>query len=139
MSYERRRSPVGGEVTGLRKAIPAFVMVATVAAAQPAGAIDNGFRGLFRVTQTQTGTGNCPVPNPPTHRIEVRYINERVRDYGRAGRYSYRHLEYMSGRWFTWQNARGLKLRYRPQTDSAVGIRPGLQGCSWRVRLIPIG
>jgi hypothetical protein len=128
-----------GSGDGMRKAILAFVMVSIVAAAQPAGAIDNGFRGQYRITQTQTGTGNCPVPNPPTHRIEVRYINERVRDYGRAGRYSRRHLEHVSGRWFQWQNDRGLRLRYRPRTDSAVGVREGLQGCHWHGRLIPIG
>ena len=32
----------------MRSAIPAFVMVAIIAAAQPAGAIDDGFRGLLQ-------------------------------------------------------------------------------------------
>lgn len=120
----------------MRAAILTFATVAIVAAAQPAGAIDDGFRGLYRVTQTDNGA--CPV-HARTHRIRVRYINEKVRDYGRAGRYSYRHLEYVSDRGFPWRNDRGLKLRYRPRTNSAVGVRDGLQECRWRVRLVPIG
>jgi hypothetical protein len=129
---------VSGRGDGMRRAILAFVMVAIVAAGQPAGAVDEGFRGLYRVTNTEAGGASCPV-HARTHRIRVRYINETVRDYGRAGRYSYRHLEYVSGRGFPWQNDRGLRLRYRPRNDSAVGIRDGLQECRWRVRLVPIG
>jgi hypothetical protein len=119
----------------MRKAILAFVMVAIVAAAQPAGAIDDGFRGWYRLTTTENSCRH----QPRTRRIEIRYINERVRDYGRAGRYSRRHLEYVSGRWFQWRNDRGLRLRYRPRTDSAVGVREGLEGCHWHMRLVPIG
>ncbi len=130
-----------GSGDGLRKAILAFVILAIVAAAQPAGAIDNGFRGQYRITQTQTGTGNCPVPNPPTHRIEVHYINGRVRDYGRAGRYSSRRLRVRA--WPTIPMAkqpRVYKLRYDPANGFGGRSQgPGPQGCSWRVRLIPIG
>jgi hypothetical protein len=122
----------------MRTAILAFATVAIVAAAEPAGAIDDGFRGLYGVTSTQTGGVACPV-HLRTHRVRVRYIDERVRDYGRAGRYSRRHLGYVSGQRFPWQNNRGLMLRYRPRTDSAVGVRDGLEQCRWRVRLVPIG
>jgi hypothetical protein len=124
-----------GRGDGTRMAILAFVMVAIVAAAQPAGAFDDGFRGWYRLKTTE----NSCRRHPRTHRVEIRYINESVRDYGRAGRYSRRHLEHVSGRWFQWQNDRGLRLRYRPRTDSAVGVREGLQGCHWHGRLIPIG
>ena len=124
----------------MRRAILAFVMWAIVAAAIPASAVDDGFQGLYRITQRDPG-GSCKfLPDPAvTHRIRVRYITEEVRDFGRSGRYSRRHLEYVSGRYYPWQNDRSVKLRYRPRTDTAVGVNRGLQGCHRRVRLVPVG
>ena len=124
----------------MRKALLAFVMMAVVAAASPASAVDDGFQGLYRVTQRDVpGTCHSGPDRVETHRIWVRFINDEVRDYGRSGRYSRRHLEYVSGRYFPWRNERDVKLRYRPRTDTAVGVNRGLEGCRSRVRLVPIG
>jgi hypothetical protein len=123
----------------MRKSLLVFVMVAiVVAAAQPAGAIDDGFRGRYRLIGREISEcfGNSP------RRVEVRYVDERHRriDPVHSTRGAKWRLRYVRGERFPWQTrGQGFVLRYRPRTDSAVGILHGLQGCTWRVRLVPMG
>jgi hypothetical protein len=55
-----------GEGDGMRTAISALATVAIVAAAQPAGAIDNEFRGWYRVMAQNW----CP--GADSDRVQVR-------------------------------------------------------------------
>ena len=127
----------------MRKAILAFVMVAIVAAAaQPASAIDEGFQGRYRIIAHHV-SGYCR--NESYRRlVDVRYVNERVRQFGHPHSDSARRFRYEStrrGRGFPWRHTRGneYKLRYDMFTGRAVGFRHAPQGCTWRVHLIPIG
>ena len=144
MVVTKQSERLRGRGDDTRKAILAFVMVAIVAAAQPAGAIDNGFRGSYRVIARQTDGDGCPTGDY-RRRVLVHYINETVRQlrlFGNPLSDSARRFRYVRGKPFPWQHRRGVpyKVRYDPATDSAVGVRgPGPQGCTWRVRLVPIG
>ena len=129
----------------MRRSIPALVMVAiVVTAAQPAGAVDNEFRGWYQITARQTLSG-CPKADYE-RRLRVIWVNDRERQFGPYRRHvSYdfdaaRHFIYVSGKYFPWQKAQGGRfvLRYDPATDSAVGVRRGPR-CRWPVRLVPIG
>jgi hypothetical protein len=124
----------------MKKSILAFVMVAiVVGAAQPAVAIDDGFRGRYRLIGRDTG--GC-FSNSQRRRVEVGYVDERVRtidpDHSTLG--ALWRLRYVRGEEFPWQTDDGrFVLRYRPRTDSAVGILDGIQECVWRVRLVSMG
>jgi len=112
-------------------------MVAIViAAAQPAGAIDNGFRGRYRVI----ARGACAF-QPAWYRVRIRYVSERVRTYDRFAPGSGWPLRYVRGERFPWQRQGGslVELRYDRRTDTAVGILQGPQCPRLRVRLVPIG
>jgi hypothetical protein len=138
VTYERKALAGQREGDGMRKPILAFVTVAiVVAAAQPAGAIDNGLRGQYRAIERPRVGSHCG--GSSRHRVEVRYVNERVREIGPVGSDSGKRLRYVRGERFPWQHEGRLVLRYRPRTDSAVGVRYGLEDCSWRVRLVPLG
>lgn len=120
----------------MRKAILAFVMMTiVVAAAQPAGAIDNGFRGRYRVI----ARGGCAF-QPAWYRVRIRYISERVRTYDRFAPGPGWPLRYVPGERFPWQRQGGslVELRYDRRTDTAVGILQGPQCPRLRVRLVPI-
>jgi len=125
----------------MRRSILAFVMVAiVVAAAQPAAAIDNGFRGRYRLIERETSHA-CPVGSD-RRRVEVTYVSERVReidpDHSTAG--ANWRFRYVRGERFPWQTNDGrFVLRYSRRTDSAVGTRDGLQECRFHVRLVPMG
>jgi hypothetical protein len=119
----------------MRKAILALVMVATAAAAQPADAVDDGFRGRYRLLAR---AHLCPGRDDYRHPAKVRYISEGVRELVHAGRFWSGRFRYVRGRRFPWRrDDGGFVLRYRPGTDSAVGIRH--EDCWRRVRLVPIG
>ena len=135
MTYERRRSPVGGRGDGVRKAIRAFVMVAIAAAAQPAGAIDKGFRGPYRVLARERPSYTCGA-DTHRYRVHIRHVSERVRRYDRFAPGWGRPLRYVLGERFPWQGR--VELRYDRRTDSAVGLQHAPEGCSWRLRLAPI-
>ena len=122
----------------MKKAILAFVMVAVVAAAQPAGAIDKGFRGPYRVILRESASHSCPT-DTAWYRVRIRYVSERVRRYDRFAPGSGRPLRYVGGVRLPWHGGPRVKLRYHGRTDSAVGVQHGLQGCSWRLRLVSIG
>ena len=65
----------------MRRSILAFVIVAiVVAAAQPAGAIDNGFRGPYRVIAREIPGHSCLI-DTAWYRVRIRYVSERVRRY----------------------------------------------------------
>ena len=127
---------------GIRKAILAFVMLAIVGAAQPAGAIDDAFRGRYRLI-AHLVSGDCP-RGDYRHPVRVRWVNGRVRQFGHPLSDSARRFRYkpdMRGRGFPWRHTRGqtFKLRYDMFTGKAVGFRRAPQGCRWHVRLVPIG
>jgi hypothetical protein len=67
----------------MRKAILAFVVVAVVAAAQPAGAIDDGFRGRYRLIASPH---LCPGQDVYRHPARVRFVSGRIRELVHAGR-----------------------------------------------------
>ncbi len=123
----------------MKKSILGFVMLAiVVGAAQPAVAIDDRFRGRYRLIGRDMG--GC-FSNSQRRRVEVRYVDERVRtidpDHSTQG--ALWRLKYVRGEESSWQTDDGrFVLRYRPRTDSAVGILDGLQECTWRVRLVPM-
>jgi hypothetical protein len=119
----------------MRKAILAFVVVAIVAVAQPAGAIDNEFRGPYRVITRAIPGHPCP-SYTSWYRVRVRYVSERVRRYDRFAPGSGGTLRYVRGRRFPWRG--GVELRYDRRTDSAVGREIAPQGCWRRLRLVPI-
>ena len=130
-------SPWAGRGDGMRKAILAFVMVAVVvAAAQPAGAIDNGFRGPYRVIWREIPGHSC-LTDTAWYRVRIRYVSERVRRYDRFAPGSGGTLRYVRGERFPWRG--GVELRYHRRTDSAVGRQLEPQGCWRRLRLVPIG
>jgi hypothetical protein len=120
------------------------MMAIVVVAAHPAGAVDEGFRGRYRVIRRQTlGTG-CPIGSY-MGRVHVRNVNETVRyinervvpDIEGVSR----RFRYVPGEYFPWQRTRGsndYSLRYDRATDSAVGVRYGPQ-CRWHVRPVPVG
>ena len=125
---------------GMRKAILVFVTVAVVAAAQPAGAIDNGFRGTYRLRQRELPGSTC-FPHFERRRVEVGFVNERIRtiDPVHSTQGARWRLRYARGHRFPWQtDDRRFVLRYRRRTDTAVGILDGrLQtDCKWHVRLV---
>lgn len=124
----------------MRKAILAFVMLAIVAAAQPAGAIDNGFRGRYRLIAREEPGSYCQ-DSSYRHPARVRFVSARVRELAHAGRVWGGRFRYVRGERFPWQANHGrYVLRYRRRTDSAVGIKQGVQtDCHYRVRLVPIG
>lgn len=121
----------------MRRAILAFVMVAIVAAAHPAGAIDDGFRGRYRVT---TLNDTCRTPGS-WYRVRVRYVSERERTYDRFAPGSGWPLRYVHGERFPWQrqSVSRFELRYDRRTGTAVGIRYGPECRGERIRLVPIG
>jgi hypothetical protein len=120
----------------MRKAILAFVMVAIVAAGQPAVAIDEGFRGRYRVIALDDTCGF----HSSWYRVRIRYVSERVRTYDRFAPGSGRPLRYVPGERFPWQRQGGslVELRYDRRSDTAIGIQQGPQCPRWRVRLVPI-
>jgi hypothetical protein len=125
----------------MRRAILAFVMVAVVVvAAQPAVAVDDGFRGWYRVIGRELG--GCD-SGDYKDRVQVRYVDEGVRYLAHAGLVWSGRLRYMPGKRFPWQTTndgpRRYELRYNPSTDRAVGFKYGLQGSMVFVRLIAIG
>jgi hypothetical protein len=125
----------------MRKAILAFVMVAIVAAAEPAGAIDNGFRGRYRLIARERSGSSCPGDSSYRHPARVLFVSERVRELAHAGRVWGGRFRYVRGERFPWQaNGGRYVLRYKRRTDSAVGIKQGVQtDCHYRVRLVPLG
>jgi hypothetical protein len=121
----------------MRRPILLVVVAIVVAAAQPATAVDDGFQGRYRVI-AQHLSGNC-FGDSYTHRVEVRYISPTIRQFGFSPSDLVRHFKYVNGR---WRHTRGWRfvLDYDPATDTAVGVRgPGPEGCTWDVRIIPIG
>jgi hypothetical protein len=126
----------------MRKAILAFVMVAiVVAAAQPAGAVDDRFRGWYRLVAREAPGATCR-SNSYGHRIHVRYVNEKVRDLRQPRADTAHRFRYVPVERFPWQGElrhRAAALQYDSATDTAVGFRSGLEGCRYRLRLIPIG
>jgi hypothetical protein len=121
----------------MRRSILAFVIVAiVVAAAQPAVAINKGFRGRYRVIALDD---SCPF-QPDWYRVRIRYVSARVRTYDRFAPGSGWSLRYVRGERFPWQREGGslVELRYDPRTDTAIGIQQGPQCPTWRVRLVPI-
>ena len=132
------------EGDGMRKAILAFVMVAiVVAVAQPAGAVDDGFRGRYRIIG-RGGDDFCPFPSF-RHRVHVRFVNERFREFVYPRYDSTKRFRYDGLRPFPWYQvlerpgASSIALRYRPRTGSADGFKSGGPQCTWRVRVVPIG
>jgi hypothetical protein len=119
----------------MRRAILAFVIVVIVAAGQPASAIDEGFRGPYRVIAVDD---TCPF-QPSRYRVHIRYVSERVRTFDRFAPGSGRPLRYVGGERFPWQGQDGppVELRYDPRTDTTVGFQHGPQCQRWRVRLLP--
>lgn len=125
----------------MRKAILAFAMPAIVAAAQPAVAIDDGFRGRYRLV-AHDASGVCR-NNSYRHPVRVRYVSGRVRQLSRPGSDPAIRLRYettLGGLRFPWRQTRGNKfvLRYDMFTGRAIGFTHGLPKCKWRVRLVPI-
>ena len=121
----------------MRRAILAFVMVtAVIAAAQPAGAVDDGFRGRYRVIALDNTCGF----HSSRYRVRIRYVSERVRTYDRYAPGPGRPLRYERGERFPWQRQGGslVEMRYDRRTGTAVGIHSGPQCPKWRVRLVPI-
>ena len=117
----------------MRRTIACMAVLLWAAAAQPAGAIDGGFHGRYRVIERATCHSGTQ-----RYRVHIRYVSERVRRYDRipaigAGS----RLRYERGERFPWQGR--VKLRYHRRTDSAVGITHHPQSCNWRLRLVPIG
>ena len=111
--------------------------------ARPAAAVDDGFRGWYQIIARGAG---CPVEGY-TRRTRVHHAEMELQ-FGPYARYvnndfaAARTFRYVSGKYYPWQHTRGSRfvLRYDPSTDTAVGIRGPLpQGCTWHVRLVPIG
>lgn len=134
----------------MRRVILALIMVAiVVAASEPAGAIDNRFRGRYQILAREAPGATCRSNSHSgsgralsAGRVDVRYVSERVRDFYHPRVERATRFTYVPGERFPWQGElahRAAELRYRRRTDSAVGTRDGLEGCSWRVRLVPIG
>jgi hypothetical protein len=122
----------------MRKALLAFVtVVIVVAAAQPAVAIDEGFRGRYRVIWREIPGHSC-LTDSGWYRVRIRYVGERARGYDRFGPGPSRTLRYVRGERFPWRY-HAVSFRYNPRTDSAVGRHPRPQGCWQRLRLVPIG
>jgi hypothetical protein len=118
--------------------VPAGDGTAPGVTAQSAGAIDEGFRGWYRVIRR--GDGYCE--GGVRDRVQVRYIDEGVRYLAHAGLVWSGRLRYMPGERFPWQtigtDPRRFEFRYNPSTDTAIGFRYGLQGSTRCVRLIRI-
>jgi hypothetical protein len=118
--------------------VPAGDGTAPGVKAQSAGAIDEGFRGWYRVITR--GDGYCE--GDDRDRVQVRYVDEGVRYLAHAGLVWNGRLRYMPGEPFPWQtigtDPRRYELRYNPSTERAVGNRYGINGAAWCVRLIPI-
>src|SRR5262245_38565405 len=123
----------------MRKAMLAFVMLAgVVTIAQLAGAVDDGFRGRYRVIGQRVSGNGCPEDHY-TRMTHVHHINERVRQFGHPVGDEAGVFRHVRGEPRLWQSTHGMRyvLRYDPAIDSAVGVKgPGPQGCTWRVRLI---
>lgn len=132
------------EGDGMRNAILAFAIVAiVVAAAQPAGAVDDGFRGRYRII-AYGGSTWCPY-STFSHRVHVRFVNERARGFVYPRHESTKRFRYVRGEDLPWQQQMGerpgassIALRYRPRTDSAFGTKRRGPMCLWRVRVVPI-
>lgn len=121
----------------MRRSILACVVVAiVVAAAQSVGAVDEGFRGRYRVTALDDGCGF----HFSWYRVRVRYVSERVRTYDRFAPGSGWPLRYVRGERFPWRRQGGslVELRYDRRTNTAIGIQQGPQCPRWRVGLVPI-
>lgn len=109
--------------------------------AKPAGAIDDGFQGWYRLharlVQNPVNIG-CPSKEEYTHPVYVHYISGRIRQFGDPVSELARRFRYVRGEEFPWQHTRGRKfvLQYDPSTDRAFGIKHGPQ-CIWGVHLIP--
>jgi hypothetical protein len=102
-------------------------------------AVDGGFRGGYRVIG-QFG-GGCP--GAESDRVQVRYVNERLRYLAHAGLVWSGRLGYVDGEQFPWQTTNDgpfrYELRYNLTTDAAVGYKYGLQGSMCRVRIHALG
>ena len=130
----------------MRKAILAFVMVSVVVvSAQPAAAVDDGFRGWYRIIARQTLQSGCP-KGDYERRTRVHHAEEMELQFGPYARHvnndfaAARIFRYKSGKYYPWQHTRGrFVLRYEPATNSAVGVRYGAAECRWQVRLVAIG
>jgi hypothetical protein len=121
--------------------VPAGDGTAPGVKAQSAGAVDEGFRGWYRVITR--GDGYCRGSGGDNgDRVQVRYVDEGVRYLAHAGLVWNGRLRYMPGEPFPWQtigtDPRKYELRYNPSTERAIGNRYGIQGAAWCVRLIPI-
>jgi hypothetical protein len=121
--------------------VPAEDGTAPAVKAQPAAAVDEGFRGRYRVIALG---GGCSF-QPSRYRVRIRYVSERVRSLNRyaSGHASgpVRPLRYVRGKYFPWQRQGGrlLELRYDPRTDTAIGVQQAPECPIWHVRLVPIG
>src|SRR5262245_43004720 len=126
----------------MRKAILAFALVAVVvAAAQPASAFDDGFRGNYVLHAREKAGTTCPDWSFQRD-VDVTYVNDAVRTvdpvHSRVGEQW--RLRYVTKARFPWQDSElGLvSLRYKPDTDSAIGHMRRIQSdCRWHVRLVP--
>ena len=129
----------------MRRSILAFVIAAiVVVVAQPAVAVDDGFRGRYRLIVRQIH-GGCGPLKSYRREVHVRFVDERVREFARPDAKSAMDFSYDKGKAYPWQHwhwhgsvERGIVLRYDPATDSAEGLKYAPQ-CAWTVRLIPIG
>ena len=123
----------------MKRPILALLLVSIVLlAAEPAAAVDDRFWGQYRATWSANENG-CG--GDQSHRVQIRYINGRVRRYDPAGGNAGWRLTYEPGKRLPWQfngTNEGMALRYIRSTDSAVGVAFG-QDCSWDVRLVYIG
>jgi hypothetical protein len=133
--FDRTQTPA---VPGPAETGPAETGPPPARASAQSGAIDDGFRGWYRVR----GSQGCPFDGGRFRdRVKVRYVSERVREITHAGLVWNLGLRYVRGEGFPWQSkddGRRWELRYDPATDTAVGNRYGLQGCEG-VHLVPIG
>lgn len=116
--------------------VPAGDGTAPGVKAQSAGAIDEEFRGWYRVI------GSCSPYRSFRDRVRVLYVSEGVRYLAHSGKGWSGRLRYMPGEPFPWQtigtDPRRYELRYNPSTGRAVGNRYGIAGAALCVRLIPI-
>jgi hypothetical protein len=115
--------------------VPAEDGTAPAVKAQLASAIDDGFRGPYRVIALDP----CRYQSLSSYRVHIRYVSERVRTYDRFAPGPGRPLRYIAGERFPWQSGAAVELRYDPRTDTAVGSQGAPQCERWRVRLVPIG
>jgi hypothetical protein len=118
--------------------VPAEDGTAPAVKAQLAGAVDEGFRGRYRVIALDDG--GCGF-HSSRYRVRIRYVSERVRTYDRYASGSGWPLRYVPGERFPWQKQGGspLELHYDRRSGTATGIQQGPQCPRWRVRLVPIG